>query len=212
MSADAASAAQRRPRRPRRNTAQRQARHRGGERSVRENALPRPRPARSLRSPPQHCVSRRALRARQGAQGLSAAARRASARAAAAASGRRRRRAAPMSALFDFRSFLTVVLLTICTCTYVKMRAPQVRPVRCTAAAARRAAARAARPLTRQRCCDARVSGRIASLRLTRLRGPPQLMDPHRTGFRGMLWKMARCGCHRCGFRLRLVLHAAAPQ
>jgi hypothetical protein len=32
-----------------------------------------------------------------------------------------------MSALFDFRSFLTVLLLTICTCTYVKMRAPQVR-------------------------------------------------------------------------------------
>lgn len=31
-----------------------------------------------------------------------------------------------MSALFDFRSFLTVVLLTICTCTYVKMRAPQL--------------------------------------------------------------------------------------
>jgi hypothetical protein len=32
-----------------------------------------------------------------------------------------------MSALFDFRSFLVVILLSICTCTYVKMRAPQVR-------------------------------------------------------------------------------------
>ena len=31
-----------------------------------------------------------------------------------------------MSALFDFKSFITVVLLTICTCTYVKMRAPQL--------------------------------------------------------------------------------------
>ncbi|KAG1675331.1 hypothetical protein FOA52_016005 [Chlamydomonas sp. UWO 241] len=29
-----------------------------------------------------------------------------------------------MSALFDFRSFLTVVLLTICTCTYVKLMRP----------------------------------------------------------------------------------------
>lgn len=33
---------------------------------------------------------------------------------------------APMSALFDFNAFLSVVLLTICTCTYVKMRAPAV--------------------------------------------------------------------------------------
>ena len=31
-----------------------------------------------------------------------------------------------MSALFDFRSFLTVLLLSICSCTYVKLRAPQV--------------------------------------------------------------------------------------
>ena len=29
-----------------------------------------------------------------------------------------------MSALFDFTAFLTVVLLTICTCTFVRMRAP----------------------------------------------------------------------------------------
>lgn len=29
-----------------------------------------------------------------------------------------------MSALFDFRSFLTVVLLTICTCTYIKLMSP----------------------------------------------------------------------------------------
>lgn len=29
-----------------------------------------------------------------------------------------------MSALFDFKSFLTVVLLVICTCTYVKMMYP----------------------------------------------------------------------------------------
>jgi hypothetical protein len=29
-----------------------------------------------------------------------------------------------MSALFDFSSFLSVVLLTICTCTFVRMRAP----------------------------------------------------------------------------------------
>ena len=31
-----------------------------------------------------------------------------------------------MSALFDFNAFLSVVLLTICTCTFVKMRAPAV--------------------------------------------------------------------------------------
>lgn len=29
-----------------------------------------------------------------------------------------------MSALFDFQSFLTVVLLTICTCTYFKLSYP----------------------------------------------------------------------------------------
>nr|XP_009803041.1 PREDICTED: protein kish-like isoform X2 [Nicotiana sylvestris] len=29
-----------------------------------------------------------------------------------------------MSALFNFHSFLTVVLLWICTCTYVKMHFP----------------------------------------------------------------------------------------
>lgn len=29
-----------------------------------------------------------------------------------------------MSALFDFRSFICVLLLTICTCTYVKLKAP----------------------------------------------------------------------------------------
>ena len=32
-----------------------------------------------------------------------------------------------MSALFDFRSFLTVLLLAICTCTYAKMLSPQAR-------------------------------------------------------------------------------------
>lgn len=31
-----------------------------------------------------------------------------------------------MSALFDFKSFLTVVLLTICTCTYVKLMRPNL--------------------------------------------------------------------------------------
>ena len=31
-----------------------------------------------------------------------------------------------MSALFDFKAFLTVVLLTICTCTYVKLKAPSM--------------------------------------------------------------------------------------
>jgi len=31
-----------------------------------------------------------------------------------------------MSALFDFNAFLTVVLLTICTCTYIKLKAPAV--------------------------------------------------------------------------------------
>ena len=35
-------------------------------------------------------------------------------------------RIARMSALFDFKAFLTVVLLTICTCTYVKLKAPSV--------------------------------------------------------------------------------------
>ncbi|KAK9838089.1 hypothetical protein WJX81_000415 [Elliptochloris bilobata] len=31
-----------------------------------------------------------------------------------------------MSALFDFRAFLTVVLLTICACTFVKARFPKL--------------------------------------------------------------------------------------
>lgn len=31
-----------------------------------------------------------------------------------------------MSALFDFQSFLTVVLLTICTCTFIKASWPKV--------------------------------------------------------------------------------------
>jgi hypothetical protein len=29
-----------------------------------------------------------------------------------------------MSALFDFKSFVTTLLLFVCTCTYVKLRAP----------------------------------------------------------------------------------------
>lgn len=35
-------------------------------------------------------------------------------------------RAGAMSALFDFKSFLTVVFLTICTCTYVKLMRPNL--------------------------------------------------------------------------------------
>ena len=31
-----------------------------------------------------------------------------------------------MSALFDFKAFLTVVLLTICTCTYIKAKFPSL--------------------------------------------------------------------------------------
>ncbi|AED92806.1 Protein kish [Arabidopsis suecica] len=31
-----------------------------------------------------------------------------------------------MSALFNFHSFLTVVLLVICTCTYLKMQFPAI--------------------------------------------------------------------------------------
>ncbi|KAL9267800.1 kish-like protein [Drosera capensis] len=31
-----------------------------------------------------------------------------------------------MSALFNFHSFLTVLLLGICTCTYVKMQFPAI--------------------------------------------------------------------------------------
>jgi len=37
-----------------------------------------------------------------------------------------RERESRMSALFDFNAFLTVVLLTVCTCAYVKMRAPGI--------------------------------------------------------------------------------------
>ena len=33
---------------------------------------------------------------------------------------------AVMSALFDFRAFLTVLLLFICTCTFVREKAPQL--------------------------------------------------------------------------------------
>ena len=71
-----------------------------------------------------------------------------------------------MSALFDFRSFLTILLLSICSCTYVKLRAPQVRP----------------RPPSPSRRST-----------LTRTRSYPQLLDPYRTGPRGVLWKLARC-------------------
>ena len=31
-----------------------------------------------------------------------------------------------MSALFEFKAFLIVILLTICTCTYVKLKTPSV--------------------------------------------------------------------------------------
>ncbi|XP_021303184.1 protein kish isoform X1 [Sorghum bicolor] len=31
-----------------------------------------------------------------------------------------------MSALFNFNTFLTVVLLVICTCTYIKMQFPAI--------------------------------------------------------------------------------------
>uniref|UniRef100_K3ZAR8 Protein kish n=10 Tax=Paniceae TaxID=147428 RepID=K3ZAR8_SETIT len=37
-----------------------------------------------------------------------------------------RREASTMSALFNFNSFLTVVLLVICTCTYIKMQFPAI--------------------------------------------------------------------------------------
>jgi len=33
---------------------------------------------------------------------------------------------AGQSALFNFQSFLTVVLLVICTCTYIKIHAPKI--------------------------------------------------------------------------------------
>ena len=71
-----------------------------------------------------------------------------------------------MSALFDFRSFLTILLLSICSCTYVKMRAPQVRSFP---------------PLL------------LRLSTLTRTRSRLQLLDPYRTGPRGVLWKLARC-------------------
>ena len=45
---------------------------------------------------------------------------------AAAPLGTRFRRRRAMSALFDFKSFLVTLLLFICTCTYVKMKAPQL--------------------------------------------------------------------------------------
>ncbi|CAN6272417.1 unnamed protein product, partial [Urochloa humidicola] len=35
-------------------------------------------------------------------------------------------RRTPMSALFNFHSFVTVVLLLICTCTYLKMHFPSL--------------------------------------------------------------------------------------
>ena len=50
-----------------------------------------------------------------------------------------------MSALFDFPSFLTIVLLGVCTATYVKL-------------------------------------------------AYPGLVDAHRTGIRGLVWKAARVG------------------
>lgn len=34
--------------------------------------------------------------------------------------------ALPQSCLFNFQSFLTVILLTVCTCTYVRLHAPSL--------------------------------------------------------------------------------------
>ena len=91
--------------------------------------------------------------------------------------GRHAPPAAPMSALFDFRSFLTILLLSICSCTYVKMRAPQVRT------------------------CPPLLSRLPA---LTRMRSYPQLLDPYRTGPRGVLWKLARRAPERASQLLSL--------
>jgi Protein of unknown function (DUF1242) len=82
-----------------------------------------------------------------------------------------------MSALFDFRSFLTILLLSICSCTYVKMRAPQVR------------------------LCPPLLLRLPA---LTRTRSYPQLLDPYRTGPRGVLWKLARRAPERASQPLSL--------
>jgi hypothetical protein len=59
-----------------------------------------------------------------------------------------------MSALFDFKAFLTVVLLTICTCAYIKERFPKLLDDRTGFRGLFWKAARIGEQLMPCRCCS----------------------------------------------------------
>ena len=91
-----------------------------------------------------------------------------------------------MSALFDFNAFLTVVLLTVCTCTYIKLKAPAVLAQKTGCAPC----CRSASPIPSVQ----RVAGQLC----TEYWPPkPALTEaPHALiiRFRGFFWKAARVG------------------
>ena len=89
-----------------------------------------------------------------------------------------------MSALFDFQSFLTVLLLCICTATYVKMKMPTLLDSRqgCVRAPA---GPRGGGGATSSEEGGALTRAPLGAL--TRSAGPARR-------FRGMFWKMARIG------------------
>jgi hypothetical protein len=76
-----------------------------------------------------------------------------------------------MSALFDFQSFLTVVLLTICTCTYFKLSYPSALQQKTGWVA--------------PRCSERAAANPSCSLLLRCTR---------RRRFKGLFWKAARIG------------------
>lgn len=101
-----------------------------------------------------------------------------------------------MSALFDFNAFLIVVLLTICTCTYFKTRAPRLLSVKTGCVASWRALASlpqlrhglgAALPWHRADCSHA---GRNYKKAYRRFKMAAQVQGPFLEG-----------GAHRCGTR-----------
>jgi hypothetical protein len=128
---------------------------------------------------------------------LPGAARAPPSRRKAAQAGRDPDQRRPMSALFDFQSFLTVVLLFICTCTYYKLIYPGglVQTQGCgperagggrgRRGAARRAARRGAAPRG-ARCAPRRLAPAARAVRRPRsrlsARAPP---PPRPAGSRG---------------------------
>lgn len=92
-----------------------------------------------------------------------------------------------MSALFDFNAFLIVVLLTICTCTYVKTRAPRLLSVKTGYVTGWLCSA----------CCSvtmlpAQVTRQLQACSLTE--SADRIISSH--SFRGLFWKAARIGAY----------------